>query len=495
MPDPFLDALVNFEHEHGAMWDTWGSPSNLFASNSPPGARAFSGVVDDNRGGGGGGGNSSISTTDRIDESGGGRVPGFSTFPPPTSSAAHRALPPLPSATAQQRPLPAQRTGSFDLTLVPPLLLGRHAGRGSVVRSDVNPHGGFIEREPPNLRAASATSEEWRQRQRMRGNTDESQGGGGRDRGRCDADFAGRGGSTHVANPYVGQWPTAGHGGGWREETIQSLLAAIPTVPPLAPPSLGSSRGGMAPRSYSELRAPPLVPSLQRSLSAPLGSLRGGGGDGRAFAPQPHGLGSSHSDGSIQGSGSLNASLSEDPDRPFSFEASRGRERESTVLGMSYGIGLNFPFAELDEAGRREYRRQRMLRWLEKRKRRTADRGVTYSERSTLANRRERISGRFVKQANAFVSVTEFQRARAVGARGSKGGGGGANRLYAVERKRQNDSGARIAGAFRLPKEEEEEDEDNDDEEEEEDDDDSKQGEDGDGDDAEDGDFEQRPRR
>ena len=501
MPDPFLDALVNFEHEHGAMWDAWGSPSNLFASNSPPGARAFSGVVDDNRGGGGGGGNPSTSTTDRIDEDGGGRIPAFSTFPPSASSAVHRALPPLPSATAQQQPLPVQRTGSFDLPLVPPLLLGRHAGRGSVVRSDVNPHGGFIERErePPILRAASAISEEWRQRQRMHRNTDESQGGGGRDRGRRDADFAGRGGSTHVANPHVGQWPTAGHGGGWREETIQSLLAAIPTVPPLAPPSLGSSRGGIAPRSYSELRPPPLVPSLQRSLSAPLGSLGGGGGplgggggDGRAFATQPHGLGSSNSDGSIQGSGSLNSSLSEDPDRPFSFEASRGRERDPTVLGMSYGIGLNFPFADLDEAGRREYRRQRMLRWLEKRKRRTADRGITYSERSTLANRRERISGRFVKQTNAFISVTEFQRARAVGAGGSKGGGGGGSRMYAVEKQQQNDPGVHIAGAFRLPKDEEDEDDNFDDEEE---DDDSKQGEDDDGDDTEDGDFKQRPRR
>lgn len=470
--DPFLDALVSFEHEHGTMWDAWGSPSNLFASNSPPGARAFSGVVDNNVGGGG---NPSIITTDRIDEGGGGRVPGFSTFPPPASSAAYRALPPLPSATAQQHPLPVQRTGSFDIPLVPPLLLGRHAGRGSIVRSELNPYGGFIEREPPLLRA---------------GNTDESQGGGGRDRGRRGADFAGRGGrgavSTHIAKPHVGQWPTTGHGGGWGGDTIQSLLAAIPTVPPLARP-----RDGMAPRSYSELRPPPSVPSLQRSLSAPLGSLGGGAGDARAFALQPHALGSSHSDGSIQGTGSLNSSLSEGPDRLFSFASSRGRERDSAV-DMSYGMGLNFPFAELDEAGRHEYRRQRLLRWLEKRKRRTADRGITYSERSTLANRRQRISGRFVKQSNAFVSVTELQRAPAIGASGSKGGGGGGSRMFADERQQQGDPNARIAGAFPLPKEEEGEDDDADDDEE---DDGSKQGEDDDSDDAEDRDFEQIPRR
>jgi len=466
------------------MWDAWGSPSNLFASDSPPGARAFSGVVDDVSvgGGGGGGSNQSVSTTNQTDEGGGGGSPGFSTFPPAASSTAYRALPPLPSANAQQHPLPVQRTGSFDLPLVPPLLLGRHAGRGSVVRSELNPHGGFIEREPALF-----------------------QGGGERGRGR-------RGGSaaaaTHVANPHGAQWQTAGHGGDWGREAIQSLLAAIPTVPPLAPPSLGSSRGGMAHRSYSKLRPPPLLLNLQRSLSAPLGSLGGAGGDGRAFAPQPHGLGSSHSDGGIQGSGSsLNSSLSEDPDRPFSFEASRGRGGDSTVVGMSYGIGLNFPFAELDEAGRREYRRQRMLRWLEKRKRRTADRGITYSERSTLANRRQRISGRFVKQTNAFVPITELQRARAVGgAGGRKGGCGGGGGMYvkhedgsgseqggrSIERRQQDDPDARIAGASRPPKDEEDEDDDDDDEEEE---DDSKQGEDDDRDDAEDGDFEQRPRR
>jgi len=174
---------------------------------------------------------------------------------------------------------------------------------------------------------------------------------------------------------------------------------------------------------------------------------------------------------------------------------------------MSYGIGLNFPFAELDEAGRREYRRQRMLRWLEKRKRRTADRGITYSERSTLANRRQRISGRFVKQTNAFVPITELQRARAVGgAGGRKGGCGGGGGMYvkhedgsgseqggrSIERRQQDDPDARIAGASRPPKDEEDEDDDDDDEEEE---DDSKQGEDDDRDDAEDGDFEQRPRR
>jgi hypothetical protein len=159
---------------------------------------------------------------------------------------------------------------------------------------------------------------------------------------------------------------------------------------------------------------------------------------------------------------------------------------------MSYGMGLNFPFAELDEAGRREYRRQRMLRWLEKRKRRTADRGITYSERSTLANRRQRISGRFVKQSNAFVSVTELQRAPAIGASGSKGEGGGGSRMFAVERQQQGDPNARIAGTFPLPKEEDGKDDDADDEEE---DDGSKQGEDDDSDDAEDGDFEQIPRR
>jgi hypothetical protein len=120
------------------------------------------------------------------------------------------------------------------------------------------------------------------------------------------------------------------------------------------------------------------------------------------------------------GDGLLGLGLGLGTDRSFSSLASSA----SAVIGQSHGVGLNFPYAQLDEAGRREYRRQAVLRWLQKRKRRNADRGVKYGKRSTLALRRQRVGGRFVKLEGSFVSVTELERRSALAGVKQEPGGG-----------------------------------------------------------------------
>ena len=275
-PDPFLDSLAELEHPFGEMWDAWGSPSALFAIDSP---RAPQG---DGSGGGkdGGGG-------------GGGSLPPSSASPGASACAGHRPLPPLPSANAQQHPLPVRRMGPFELPVVPPLMLGRSTSRATVVRSDVNPHGGFIEPEPPAPIPSSSSSSG---PSLVRASSD---GEGPRPR-RAYSEEQQRGGGSLPTRPpqqpppssqWRSQSTNEGNGHG---DVIRSLLAAIPDLSHAAPPSLAG-----AARSYSNLRPTPLhvyAPQFARSLSAPPESVPGsvGGGGGGGATPSIHPTPTSH---------------------------------------------------------------------------------------------------------------------------------------------------------------------------------------------------------
>lgn len=123
----------------------------------------------------------------------------------------------------------------------------------------------------------------------------------------------------------------------------------------------------------------------------------------------------------------------------------------SSLLNVAPGVTLESAWAELEPEKRSEYRRRCVLRWLHKRKRRKADRGVQYSERSLLAHKRHRVSGRFVRQTTTFVAVTALDRSgHAEGAsgretpeggerqgQGASGGGGGAAASSRAKGRRQ----------------------------------------------------------
>jgi hypothetical protein len=227
-------------------------------------------------------------------------------------------------------------------------------------------------------------------------------------------------------------------GGGRRRLAAQDLLAAIPEVPG---PIRGLPRG---------------LPTFMRSRSL--------------FPPAPlsRGLTQEQSHHHHQQSG-LGPAFQRSQSAPPMFRSSPS----PLGMGMGMGMGLSFlamgpggqfvevPFAELDAAGRREYRQRSILRWREKKGRRKAARGIQYSERSILANKRQRVSGRFVKQTTSFVSVTEVGRAGPAASAGkgaARGRGrGGKARLLAGKGEDDDDED-----------EEEEEEADDDDEDEEE---------------------------
>lgn len=217
----------------------------------------------------------------------------------------------------------------------------------------------------------------------------------------------------------MGQWRPLPDNSLASREAIQSLLAAIPDVPFIRPLPIGArttsdlGHPGQPGQGAQHPQHPGPLPAaygtvLTRSHSAPLAG---------ALA-----LSSSASSSSLGGGSTVSWGDGVAAGLQRSLSSSFPTSASAAVIGQSHGIGLNFPYAQLDEMGRREYRRQSVLRWLEKRKRRKTDRGVTYGERSTLALRRQRISGRFVKQNSNFVSVTELERSRALGIKKEGGG-------------------------------------------------------------------------